>query len=136
MLFSVSSSYEESDTDFKLGKQDFYNESIQHPVGKMTAVLLKLLSYDHLYDRNVYEYLFLFEEQVRVNSERTNFMFARLIADITFLYHIENNGAEIFVTIFRFKNKMRLRNMHGPAYIYTQINLPLFTEMKHLLSMR
>ena len=31
----------------------------------MTAVLLKLLSYDHLYDRNVYEYLFLFEEQVR-----------------------------------------------------------------------
>ncbi len=32
----------------------------------MTAVLLKLLSYDHLYDRNVYEYLFLFEEQVKL----------------------------------------------------------------------
>lgn len=92
--FSVFPQVMKSDTDFKLGKQDFYNESIQHPVGKMTAVLLKLLSYDHLYDRNVYEYLFLFEEQVRVNSERTNFMFARLIADITFLYHIENSGAE------------------------------------------
>ncbi len=56
----------------------------------MTAVLLKLLSYaSFIRCRNVYEYLFLFEEQVRVSSERTNFMFARLIADITFLYHIE-----------------------------------------------
>ena len=49
-----------------------------------------MIIYTH---RNVYEYLFLFEEQVRA-FERTNFMFARLIADITFLYHIENNGAE------------------------------------------
>ena len=56
--FSVFPQVMKSDTDFKLAKQDFYNESIQHPVGKMTAVLLKLLSYDHLYDRNVYEYLF------------------------------------------------------------------------------
>ncbi len=65
---------------------------------------------------NIY---FLFEEQVRVNSERTNFMFARLIADITFLYHIEKQWCrKIFVTILRFKkNKMRLRNMHGPAYV-------------------
>ena len=72
----------------------------------MTAVLLKLLAYDHLYDRNVYEYLFLFEEQVRVTSERTNFMFARLTADITFLYHIEKQWCrKICITLLRFKER-------------------------------
>ncbi|MGR5913632.1 hypothetical protein ACT7DA_06055 [Bacillus pacificus] len=49
-----------SDAQFKLGKRDFYNESIQHPVGKMTAGICmvvndytpsKLLSYDRLYDQ-------------------------------------------------------------------------------------
>ena len=55
----------------------------------MTAVLLKLLSYDHLYDRNVYEYLFLFEEQVRVNSERTNFYVCSFNSRYYILYHIE-----------------------------------------------
>ena len=39
---------------------------------------------------------------------------------------------KIFVTILRFKNKMKLRNMHGLVYV-TQINLPLFTEMKRFI---
>ncbi|MFB6586652.1 DUF4020 domain-containing protein, partial [Bacillus thuringiensis] len=132
--FSVFPQVMKSDTDFKLGKQDFYNESIQHPVGKMTAVLLKLLSYDHLYDRNVYEYLFLFEEQVRVNSERTNFMFARLIADITFLYHIEKQWCRKYLLPYLdFKKQNEITEYAWAGLCYTQINLPLFTEMKRFI---
>lgn len=132
--FSVFPQVMKSDTDFKLGKQDFYNESIQHPVGKMTAVLLKLLSYDHLYDRNVYEYLFLFEEQVRVNSERTNFMFARLIADITFLYHIEKQWCRKYLLPYLdLKKQNEITEYAWAGLCYTQINLPLFTEMKRFI---
>ncbi|EOO28011.1 hypothetical protein ICM_02234 [Bacillus cereus BAG1X2-3] len=132
--FSVFPQVIKSDTDFKLGKQDFYNESIQHPVGKMTAVLLKLLSYDHLYDRNVYEYLFLFEEQVRVNSERTNFMFARLIADITFLYHIEKQWCRKYLLPYLdLKKQNEITEYAWAGLCYTQINLPLFTEMKRFI---
>lgn len=132
--FSVFPQVMKSDADFKLGKQDFYNESIQHPVGKMTAVLLKLLSYDHLYDRNVYEYLFLFEEQVRVNSERTNFMFARLIADITFLYHIEKQWCRKYLLPYLdLKKQNEITEYAWAGLCYTQINLPLFTEMKRFI---
>lgn len=132
--FSVFPQVMKSDTDFKLGKQDFYNESIQHPVGKMTAVLLKLLSYDHLYDRNVYEYLFLFEEQVRVNSVRTNFMFARLIADITFLYHIEKQWCRKYLLPYLdLKKQNEITEYAWAGLCYTQINLPLFTEMKRFI---
>ncbi|MEJ9171081.1 DUF4020 domain-containing protein, partial [Bacillus thuringiensis] len=132
--FSVFPQVMKSDMDFKLGKQDFYNESIQHPVGKMTAVLLKLLSYDHLYDRNVYEYLFLFEEQVRVNSERTNFMFARLIADITFLYHIEKQWCRKYLLPYLdLKKQNEITEYAWAGLCYTQINLPLFTEMKRFI---
>ncbi|MED3374639.1 DUF4020 domain-containing protein, partial [Bacillus thuringiensis] len=132
--FSVFPQVMKSDTDFKLGKQDFYNESIQHPVGKMTAVLLKLLSYDHLYDRNVYEYLFLFEEQVRVNLERTNFMFARLIADITFLYHIEKQWCRKYLLPYLdLKKQNEITEYAWAGLCYTQINLPLFTEMKRFI---
>ncbi|MGG4560359.1 DUF4020 domain-containing protein, partial [Bacillus toyonensis] len=132
--FSVFPQVMKSDTDFKIGKQDFYNESIQHPVGKMTAVLLKLLSYDHLYDRNVYEYLFLFEEQVRVSSERTNFMFARLIADITFLYHIEKQWCRKYLLPYlELKKENEITKYAWAGLCYTQINLPLFTEMKRFI---
>ncbi|MEE2014462.1 DUF4020 domain-containing protein, partial [Bacillus thuringiensis] len=132
--FSVFPQVMKSDTDFKLGKQDFYNESIQHPVGKMTAVLLKLLSYDHLYDRNVYEFLFLFEEQVRVNLERTNFMFARLIADITFLYHIEKQWCRKYLLPYLdLKKQNEITEYAWAGLCYTQINLPLFTEMKRFI---
>ncbi|PGY99591.1 hypothetical protein COE30_26910 [Bacillus cereus] len=132
--FSVFPQVMKSNTDFKLGKQDFYNESIQHPVGKMTAVLLKLLSYDHLYDRNVYEYLFLFEEQVRNSSERTNFMFARLIADITFLYHIEKQWCRKYLLPYLdLKKENEITKYAWAGLCYTQINLPLFTEMKRFI---
>ncbi|HDR8523256.1 DUF4020 domain-containing protein [Bacillus toyonensis] len=132
--FSVFPQVMKSDTDFKIGKQDFYNESIQHPVGKMTAVLLKLLSYDHLYDRNVYEYLFLFEEQVRVSSERTNFMFARLIADITFLYYIEKQWCRKYLLPYlELKKENEITKYAWAGLCYTQINLPLFTEMKRFI---
>ncbi len=132
--FSVFPQVMKSNTDFKLGKQDFYNESIQHPVGKMTAVLLKLLSYDHLYDRNVYEYLFLFEEQVRNSSERTNFMLARLIADITFLYHIEKQWCRKYLLPYLdLKKENEITKYAWAGLCYTQINLPLFTEMKRFI---
>ncbi|HDR7794456.1 TPA: DUF4020 domain-containing protein [Bacillus luti] len=132
--FSVFPQVMKSNTDFKLGKQDFYNESIQHPVGKMTAVLLKLLSYDHLYDRNVYEYLFLFEEQVRISSKRTNFMFARLIADITFLYHIEKQWCRKYLLPYLdLKKENEITKYAWAGLCYTQINLPLFTEMKRFI---
>ncbi|MFC9415120.1 DUF4020 domain-containing protein [Bacillus mobilis] len=132
--FAVFPQVMKSDTDFKLGKQDFYNESIQHPVGKMTAVLLKLLSYDHLYDRNVYEYLFLFEEQVRVSSERTNYMLARLVADITFLYHIEKQWCRKYLLPYLdLKKENEITKYAWAGLCYTQINLPLFTEMKRFI---
>lgn len=132
--FSVFPQVMKSDTDFRIGKQDFYNESIQHPVGKMTAVLLKLLSYDHLYDRNVYEYLFLFEEQVRVSSERTNFMLARLIADITFLYHIEKQWCRKYLLPYLdLKKENEITKYAWAGLCYTQINLPLFSEMKRFI---
>ncbi len=59
-MLSVFPQVMKSDAQFKLGKRDFYNESIQHPVGKMTAGICmvvndytpsKLLSYDRLYDQ-------------------------------------------------------------------------------------
>ena len=37
---------------------------------------------------------------------------------------------KIFVTILRFKNKMKLRCM---GWFMLQINLPLFTEMKRFI---
>ncbi|WP_305926325.1 DUF4020 domain-containing protein [Bacillus mycoides] len=132
--FSVLPQVMRGESDFKVGKQEFYNESIQHPVGKMTAVLLKLLAYDHLYDRNVYEYLFLFEEQVRVTSERTNFMFARLTADITFLYHIEKQWCRKNVLPYLdLKKESELTKYAWAGLCYTQINLPLFTEIRRYI---
>lgn len=132
--FSVLPQVMRGESDFKIGKQEFYNESIQHPVGKMTAVLLKLLAYDHLYDRNVYEYLFLFEEQVRVTSERTNFMFARLTADITFLYHIEKQWCRKNVLPYLdLKKESELTKYAWAGLCYTQINLPLFTEIRRYI---
>ena len=100
----------------------------------MTAVLLKLLSYDHLYDRNVYEYLFLFEEQVRISTERTNFMIARLVADITFLYHIEKQWCRKYLLPYlELKKENEITKYAWAGLCYTQINLPLFTEMKRFI---
>ncbi|PEB56194.1 hypothetical protein CON65_17400 [Bacillus pseudomycoides] len=120
--------------NFKVGEQDFYNASIQHPVGKMTSVLLKLLAYDHLYDRNIYEYLFLFEEQVQRASECTNFMFARLTADVTFLYHIEKQWCRKYLLPYLdLKKENEAIKYAWAGLCYTQINLPLFTEIKRYI---
>ncbi|MDM5155294.1 DUF4020 domain-containing protein [Bacillus sp. DX1.1] len=122
------------DAKRKIAEQDFYNESIQHPVGKMTSVLLKLLAYDHLYDRNIHEYLFLFEEQMRTSSQSTNLMFARLTADVTFLYHIEKQWCrKHLLPYLDLKQQTEEMKYAWAGLGYTQINLPLFTEMKRYI---
>ncbi|MDH2877514.1 DUF4020 domain-containing protein [Bacillus cytotoxicus] len=129
--FSLFPHIMKGESSFKVGELDFYNESIQHPVGKMTSVLLKLLAYDHLYDRNIHEYLFLFEEQIKVASERTHFMLARLTADVTFLFHIEKQWCRKYVLPYLKLNREHKAVKYAWAGLcYTQINLPLFTEIK------
>lgn len=123
-----------SDLNFKVEEHDFYNESIQHPIGKMTSVLLKLLAYDHLYDRNIHEYLFLFEEQLRTCSQSTNFMLTRLTADITFLYHIEKQWCrKNLLPYLDLKKQEKAIKYVWSGLCYTQINLPLFTEIKRYI---
>ncbi|PFR19195.1 hypothetical protein COK19_24365, partial [Bacillus cereus] len=123
-----------NDLNFKVEEQDFYNESIQHPIGKMTSVLLKLLAYDHLYDRNIHEYLFLFEEQLRICSQNANFMLARLTADITFLYHIEKQWCrKNLLSYLDLKQQGKAIEYVWAGLCYTQINLPLFTEIKRYI---
>ncbi|PFK47709.1 hypothetical protein COI93_01045 [Bacillus cereus] len=123
-----------NDLNFKVEEQDFYNESIQHPIGKMTSVLLKLLAYDHLYDRNIHEYLFLFEEQLRICSQNANFMLARLTADITFLYHIEKQWCrKNLLSYLDLKQQGKAVEYVWAGLCYTQINLPLFTEIKRYI---
>ncbi|KEK22894.1 DUF4020 domain-containing protein [Bacillus gaemokensis] len=132
--FSLFPQVMKGDADFKKGEHDFYNESIQHPVGKMTSVLLKLLAYDHLYDRNIHEYLFLFEEQIRACSQRTSFMFARLTADVTFLYHIEKQWCRKYLLPYLdLKREGEAIKYAWAGLCYTQINLPLFSEMKRYI---
>ncbi|MEN1937941.1 DUF4020 domain-containing protein [Paenibacillus sp. 102] len=132
--FSLFPQVMKSDPNFKIEEHDFYNESIQHPIGKMTSVLLKLLAYDHLYDRNIHEYLFLFEEQMRACSQSTNFMFARLTADITFLYHIEKQWCRKNMLLYLDLKKQEKATKYAWAGLcYTQINLPLFTEIKRYI---
>ncbi|WP_459502720.1 DUF4020 domain-containing protein [Bacillus sp. C1] len=133
--FSLFPQVMKSDPHSKIEEHDFYNESIQHPIGKMVSVLLKLLAYDHLYDRNIHEYLFLFEEQMRTFSQSTNFMFARLTADITFLYHIEKQWCRKHVlSYFDLKKQDNTVIKYAWAGLcYTQINLPLFTEIKRYI---
>ncbi|AIK40398.1 SIR2-like domain protein [Bacillus pseudomycoides] len=129
--FSLFPQVMKGDPNFKIEEHDFYNESIQHPIGKMTSVLLKLLAYDHLYDRNIHEYLFLFEEQMRTFSQSTNFMFARLTADITFLYHIEKQWCrKNLLPYLDLKKQEKSIKYAWAGLCYTQINLPLFTEIK------
>ncbi|MEB8811861.1 DUF4020 domain-containing protein, partial [Bacillus cereus] len=67
-------------------------------------------------------------------SERTNFMFARLIADITFLYHIEKQWCRKYLLPYLdLKKQNEITEYAWAGLCYTQINLPLFTEMKRFI---
>ena len=132
--FSVFPQVMRSDVYKEIVGHDFYNASIQHPIGKMTSVLLKLLAYDHLYDRNIYEYLFLFEEHMRISSQRKNVMVARLTADVTFLYHIEKQWCrKHLLPYFDLKKQEEVMKYAWAGLCHTQINLPLFTEIKRFI---
>ncbi|MGR5939318.1 hypothetical protein ACT7CW_02625 [Bacillus pacificus] len=62
-------------------------------------------------------------------------MLARLVADITFLYHIEKQWCRKYLLPYlRVKRrKMRITKYAWAGLCYTQINLPLFTEMKRFI---
>ena len=114
---------------------DYYNEAVQHPVGKITAVLLKLLAYEHLYDRNIHAYLYLFEEQMRKKTYYVNIMIARLTADLTFLYHIEKQWCRKYMIPYLDLQQSEEETKYAWAgFVNTQINLPLFIQTKKYIS--
>ncbi|MGG0240359.1 DUF4020 domain-containing protein [Bacillus rhizoplanae] len=114
---------------------DYYNEAVQHPVGKITAVLLKLLAYEHLYDRNIHAYLYVFEEQMRKKSYYVNVMLARLTADLTFLYHIEKQWCRKHMIPYLDLQKNEEETKYAWAgFVNTQINLPLFIQTKKYIA--
>ncbi|ENQ3080100.1 DUF4020 domain-containing protein [Bacillus sp. WLY-B-L8] len=114
---------------------DYYNEAAQHPVGKTTAVLLKLLAYEHLYDRNIHAYLYVFEEQMRKKSYYVNIMIARLTADLTFLYHIEKHWCRKHMIPYLDLQQNEEETKYAWAgFVNTQINLPLFIQTKKYIA--
>ncbi|MFD0771993.1 DUF4020 domain-containing protein [Bacillus sp. CGMCC 1.60114] len=116
-------------------QSDFYNEAVQHPVGKITAVLLKLLAYEHLYDRNIHAYLYLFEEQLRKKSYYVNIMIVRLTADLTFLYHIEKHWCRKYmIPCLDLQQSEEETKYAWAGFVNTQINLPLFIQTKKYIT--
>ncbi|MCM3736793.1 DUF4020 domain-containing protein [Bacillus cytotoxicus] len=114
---------------------DYYNEAVQHPVGKITAALLKLLAYEHLYDRNIHAYLYVFEEQMREKSYYVNIMIARLTADLTFLFHIEKHWCRKHLIPYLDLQKNKEETKYAWAgFVNTQINLPLFIQTKKYIA--
>ncbi|MGG2015000.1 DUF4020 domain-containing protein [Bacillus sp. S10(2024)] len=116
-------------------QMDYYSEAVQHPVGKITAVLLKLLAYEHLYDRNIHAYLYVFEEQMRKKSYCVNIMIARLTADLTFLHHLDKHWCRKHMIPYLNLQKNEEETKYAWAgFVNTQINLPLFIQTKKYIA--
>lgn len=114
---------------------DYYNKAMGHPVGKITSALLKLLAYDHLYDRNIHSYLYLFDEQMKKKSYYTNLLIARLTADLTFLYHIEKQWCrKHLLPHLDLQKGVEETKYAWSGFVHTQINLPLFMQTKRYIS--
>lgn len=135
LSFSVFPNIMKTEEGNREEQMDYYTEAMGHSVGKITSALLKLLAYDHLYDRNIHAYLYLFDEQMKKKSYYTNLLIARLTADLTFLYHIEKQWCRKHLLLHLDLQKGTDEMKYAwSGFVHTQINLPLFMQTKHYIA--